>query len=116
MAGLVQIPWYATGFRGDALEAALAEIAPVAMRYGATSYEVLRFRDDRYKFVQTAAFDEKLDFERYWHGQEFVDFRVRHSSFFQVPVLYGWADVVTSGGLLPEPGEAPAGAVGDLAG
>ena len=36
MAGVVHIPWYATGFRGDKLEAALAEIAPIALRYGAT--------------------------------------------------------------------------------
>ncbi|MCW3030549.1 MAG: hypothetical protein JWM66_682, partial [Solirubrobacterales bacterium] len=27
MAGVVHVPWYATGFRGDQLEAALADIA-----------------------------------------------------------------------------------------
>ena len=37
--GTVIIPWYATGFRADAFEAALNEIAPVALRYGA---ELLR--------------------------------------------------------------------------
>ena len=99
MAGVVHIPWYATGFRGDELEAALAEIAPVAMRYGATSYAVYRFRDDRYKFVQTAAFEEKLDWERYWNGPEFIDFRVLSSSHFQVPVVYGWTDLVTAGAM-----------------
>jgi hypothetical protein len=36
VAGLIHIPWYATLFRGDRFEQALAEIAPVAMRYGAT--------------------------------------------------------------------------------
>jgi hypothetical protein len=59
--GSVHIPWYATGFRGDKLEAALAEIAPVALRYGAMSYNVFRYRDDRYKFIQTATFNDKLD-------------------------------------------------------
>jgi len=29
MAGVVYIPWYATVFRGDKLEGAVAEIAPV---------------------------------------------------------------------------------------
>ena len=33
--GTVVIPWYATGFKGDAIEAALNEVAPVALRYGA---------------------------------------------------------------------------------
>src|SRR6476661_5348807 len=99
MAGVVQIPWYATGFRGDKLEESLAGIAAVAMRYGATSYAVYRFRDDRYKFVQTAQFENKIDFERYWMGPEFIDFRVMASSWYQVPVVYGWTDLIASGSL-----------------
>lgn len=99
MAGVVHIPWYATGFRGDKLEEALAEVAPVALRYGATSYTVYRFRDDRYKFLQTAQFETKLEFERYWMGPEFTDFRVLTSGCYQVPVLYGWTDLVVSGSL-----------------
>ncbi len=38
MAGTVIVQWYATGFRGDAFEAAVSEVAAVAMRYGASSY------------------------------------------------------------------------------
>ena len=100
--GVVQIPWYATGFRGDGLQDALAGIAPVAMRYGATSYRVLRSRDDRYKLLQEATFEAKLDFERYWYGEEFSRFRAEHSSWYQVPILYYWHDVVTSGALEPQ--------------
>ena len=123
MAGVVHVPWYATGFRGDKLEAALAEIAPVALRYGATHYSVYRYRDDRYKFLQTAEFDERLDWDRYWSGPEFVDFRVLCGSWFQVPVVYGWTDLIVGGALPPEAmasashGEDEAGtARGDLAG
>jgi hypothetical protein len=100
--GVVHIPWYATGFRHDALADALAELAPVALRYGATAYSVHRSRDDRYKFVQTAAFESKLDWERYWHGQEFTDFRVIKSGWYQVPLLYVWHDLVVEGRLEPE--------------
>lgn len=117
MAGVVHVPWYATGFRGDGLQAALGEISVVALRYGATDHAVYRYRDDRYKFLQTAAFEEKLDWERYWEGDEFVDFRVRHSSWYQVPVLYGWTDLVVSGSLTPERLQgAAAGEGGDLVG
>ena len=45
-AGVAQIPWYATLFRGDQFAAALEEIAPVATRYGATEYKVYRNRDE----------------------------------------------------------------------
>jgi hypothetical protein len=102
-AGVVHIPWYATVFRGDRLEAGLREIAPVALRYGATHYLVYRNRDDMYKFLQTATFANKIDFEAYWYGPEFTDFRAIHSSYYQVPVLYTWADLVIEGGIEEEP-------------
>jgi hypothetical protein len=120
VAGCIHIPWYATGLRGDKLEAALAEIAPLALRYGASDYAVYRYRDDRHKFIQTATFAEKLDFTRYWEGPEFIRFRTVNSGYFQVPVVYGWTDVITQGVL---PGAAEGGRevhaqepVGDLAG
>jgi hypothetical protein len=101
--GVVFIPWYATGFRGDAFAEALAQIAPVALRYGATEYGIYRSRDDRYKFMQTATFGDGVEFERYWYGPEFSRFRTEHSSWYQVPVLYYWNDQVAAGAVEPEP-------------
>jgi hypothetical protein len=106
MAGTVVIPWYATGFRGDAFELALNDVAAVAMRYGATSYSVYRSREDRYRFQQFATFEDHLDWERYWLGPEMIDFRVRHSSWYQVPVLYGWWDLTAGASLLTTPAES----------
>jgi hypothetical protein len=97
MAGVVHVPWYATGLRHDKLADALSGIAPVALRYGATSYAVHRSRDDRYKFLQLAAFEHKHDWEAYWNGPEFIDFRVLTSSWYQVPVLYVWHDLIAHG-------------------
>jgi hypothetical protein len=99
MAGTVIVPWYATGFRSDRFEAALNEAAAVALRYGASSYAVYRARDDKYKFQQLAAFEQYIDWERYWEGPEMIDFRVRHSSWYQVPVLYGWWDQTAGGAI-----------------
>jgi hypothetical protein len=103
MAGVVHVPWYATGLRHDRLADALAEIAAVALRYGARSYAVYRYRDDRYKFLQMAEFQDYDQWEEYWYGPEFVEFRTLTSSWYQVPVLYGWTDLITSGSLDPEP-------------
>ena len=121
MAGTVIIPWYATGLRADAFEAALNEIAPVALRYGASSYAVYRSNDDRYRFQQLAQFDEHIDWERYWDGPEMTDFRVRYSSWYQVPVLYGWWNQITAGSIgerppAPATGEANGQTNGALAG
>ena len=103
MAGTVIIPWYATGFRASAFGQALDRVAPIALRYGATSYAVYRARDDLYKFQQLATFEDKLDWERYWDGPELTDFRVRHSGWYQVPVTYGWWDATTAGAISAAP-------------
>lgn len=99
MAYSVHIPWYATGFRGDKLEAALAEIAPIALRYGAKHYGVYRSHDDRYKMLQIADFESKKDWERYWNGPEFIRFRALCSSWYQVPVLYQPNDIAAEGSM-----------------
>jgi hypothetical protein len=101
MAGTVIVPWYATGFRADGFEEALGEAAATALRYGASSYGVYRARDDRYKFQQLAAFEEYMDWERYWGGPEMTYFRASHSSWYQVPVLYGWWDKTAGGAIAP---------------
>ena len=117
MAGTVHIPWYATMFRGDKLELALQEIAPVALRYGATNYAVHRGRDDRYKFLQMTTFEDHEGWERYWYGPEFVDWRADYSSWYQVPVLYAWNDVVVQGAIGQAEermaGQAPQAGAGD---
>ena len=100
-AGVAQIPWYATLFRGDQLAAALAEIAPVATRYGATEYRIYRNRDDMYKFSHLITFNDKSDFEAYWYGPEFTELRSDHTSWFTVPMVYTWFDRVTAGALQP---------------
>ncbi len=107
MAGVVHIPWYATLFRGDKFAPALAEIAPLALRYGATDFRVYRSQDDMYKFLQMATFDDKTAFDLYWYGDEFVTWRADYTSWYQVPVLYTWNDLTIQGALDPEAAEAP---------
>jgi hypothetical protein len=102
-AGVVIVPWYATGLRTEGFEAALNEIAPVALRYGASSYAVYRARDDLYKFQQLASFVEHVDWQRYWEGPEMIYFRARYAGWFQVPIVYGWWDLTAHGAVEPEP-------------
>jgi hypothetical protein len=101
--GTVIIPWYATGFRAERFEVALNELAAVALRYGASSYDVYRARDDRYKFQQLASFVDHHDWERYWDGEEMIHFRARYSGWYQVPVIYGWWDLCAHGAVAEPP-------------
>jgi hypothetical protein len=104
VAGTVIVPWYATGFRADAFESALGDVAATALRYGATSYDVYRARDDRYKFQQLARFEHHLQWDRYWSGPEMTRFRIEHSGWYQVPVVYGWWDRTAGGEIHTEAG------------
>ena len=96
-AGVVHLPVYATGFRGDDIQAALELIAPISTSYGATRYEVFRNRDDRYRFLLSVDFDDHQGWEAYWYGPEFTEFRAACSGWFQVPLLYVWNDRVADG-------------------
>ncbi len=100
--GVVQLPFYATGFRGDDMEAALGKLAPMSLRYKALRYEVIRFRDDRYKFQMNIEFEDKGGWDAFWFGPEFTDMRVSCSSWYTVPLLYGWADSISFGALRRE--------------
>ncbi|MDQ3631768.1 MAG: hypothetical protein M3417_10985 [Actinomycetota bacterium] len=95
----VHIPWYATAFRPDKLEAALAEIAPIALRYGAIHYAVYRSHDDRYKFTHVNDFRTKAQWVAFWDGPEMTRFRALHSGWYQVPVLYTPMDVAAEGSM-----------------
>ena len=102
MAGLVQVPWYATVLRQDALALEICQAALVALRYGATQYSVQRSRDDRYRITQMVWFEDKNDWYRYWEGPEMTEFRRRNSGRYQIPVTYVWYDELASGALGPE--------------
>jgi hypothetical protein len=113
VAGVVHVQWYATVLRQEAFAEAVSEIAPLALRYGATEYSVHRSRDDRYKITQMAWFEDNEAWYRYWDGPEMIEFRRRNSGRYQIPVAYAWHDELVRGAigpevpLEPEPGPQP---------
>ena len=102
MADLVYIPWYATVLRENSFAYEVALIAPMALRYGATQYQVHVSNDDRYRITQMSWFDRKSDWYRYWDGPEMIEFRARNVGRFQVPINYWWHDEIAAGELGPE--------------
>ena len=102
MAGVVHIPWYATLFRHEKFAEALQELAPIAIRYGASEVQIHQSRDDRYKFDHMVWFDSRAEWERFWESDELIRFRARYSGWYQVPVLYVWNDVLARIEVEPE--------------
>ena len=102
MADLVWVQWYSTVLRKDAFAAEVAAVAPLALRYGATRYQVHVSNDDRYRITQMAWFDNQTDWYRYWDGPEMIEFRARNAGRFQIPITYVWQDEIAAGELGPE--------------
>ena len=107
MAGVMHVDWYATVLRQDQFAIDVAQVAPLALRYGATQYAVHQSRDDRYKITQMAWFESQAAWYRYWEGPEMIEFRRRHSAKYQIPITYTWYDELVAGALGPEVGLEP---------
>jgi hypothetical protein len=102
VGGVVHIAWYASVLRQDAFAAEVAQVAPLALRYGATQYSVHRSQEDRYKIRQMAWFESKTQWYRYWDGPEMIEFRRRNSRNYQIPINYEWYGELVAGALGPE--------------
>ncbi|HLH67048.1 MAG TPA: hypothetical protein VKV27_15225 [Solirubrobacteraceae bacterium] len=99
MSDLVWVSWYATVMRQDSFAAAVAEIAPVSLRYGATRYQVHVSEEDRYRITQMTWVPSKTAWYAYWDGPEMIEFRARNSRNYQVPIVYHWAEEIAAGEL-----------------
>jgi hypothetical protein len=93
----VVINWVANPFRGDKFEEAWAPAAEGATKYGARAWAFTRSKDDPLTFMQIAAFEKKIDFERYWYAEETAEARVRCAGLYQVPLLPIWWESVGFG-------------------
>ena len=102
MGGVMWVRWYATALRQESFALRVAEVAPLALRYGATRYAVHRSLDDRYRITQMTWFERKEDWYRYWDGPEMIEFRARHSAHYQIPIEYGWCEEIAGGEMGPE--------------
>ena len=47
--------------------------------------------------VVVSWFDTHEQWEAYWYGPEMTVFKTVHSGWYQVPVLYTFADIVAAG-------------------
>ncbi|HEX3316944.1 MAG TPA: hypothetical protein VHR88_02930 [Solirubrobacteraceae bacterium] len=104
----ILLPWYATLFRYKRFAEALDEIAPIALRYGATGYRVYQSQEDLYKFWHFTTVPTKLAWERYWYGEEFSRWRAEHSAWYQVPIVYTVAQEIAAGAIETEPAQLDA--------
>ena len=102
MSEVVHIKWYATLLRSGKFADAVAEMAPLALRYGATRYAVHRSEDDHYNILQMIWFAEHGDWYRFWESPELIEFRARYAAKYQAPITYVVHEELAAGELGPQ--------------
>ena len=104
MAFMVQIRWVANPFRGDDFAEGWLPAAEAVMDYGATRWGFYRAMDGKLDFIQTAEFEDKHDFERYWYSERVSEARAKLAGRYQVPLLPTFHEIVGSGEAVGFPG------------
>ena len=62
--------------------------------YGATEWSLTRAIDDPLAFQQTAVWEKRSDFERYWYSEEIERARVQIIDLYDKPLLPTWHIIV----------------------
>jgi hypothetical protein len=114
MADLMVVKWYATVLRQNMFAERVAEIAPIALHYGATQYRVHVDNDDRYKINQMTWVPDHKNWYAFWEGPEMIEFRARWMGKYQIPITYAWVTEIALGGADAEVTRTHEGVAADL--
>ena len=110
MADLVWVSWYATVLRQDYFAEEVARMAPVALRYGATQYQVHVNNDDRYRITQMTWVTQKRLVPLLGRPRDDRVPGPQQRASYQIPITYAWADEIAAGTLgprFPRPSREP---------
>jgi|SRR3954451_24918956 len=90
MPEVCDIDWHVAPFRTDRWYEAWLPSAGRALAFGATSWSLTRSVDDPLAFRQSAVWNDRADFERYWYSEEIATARERIIDLYDKPLLPSW--------------------------
>jgi heme-degrading monooxygenase HmoA len=94
MAEVCYIDWHVTPFRGDRFIEVWQPAAARVRAFGATSWSLTRNVDDPLHIRQSAVWESRDDFERYWYSDEISAAREAAMSYYGKPVSPVWHSLV----------------------
>ena len=96
MSEVTYIDWHVTPFRSDNFLEVWQPAAARALAFGATSWSLTRNIEDPLHIRQSATWQSREDFERYWYSDEITAARQEAMNFYAKPVLPVWHSLVGS--------------------
>jgi heme-degrading monooxygenase HmoA len=94
MAEVCYIEWHVAPFRADRFIEVWRPAAGRAMAFGAQSWSLTRNTDDPLHVRQSAVWEKREDFERYWYSDEISAAREELINYYSIPVLPVWHSLV----------------------
>jgi heme-degrading monooxygenase HmoA len=94
MAEICYIDWHVTPFRADRFIEVWRPAAGRAMAFGAKSWSLTRNTEDPLHVRQSAVWERREDFERYWYSEEISAAREQLINYYSIPILPVWHSLV----------------------
>ncbi len=94
MSEVCVLDWHIAPFRADRFLDLWEPAAERMASYGAKSWSLTRSIDDPLAFQQTATWESRADFERWWYSEEVADIRASILNLHDLPILPSWHTLV----------------------
>jgi hypothetical protein len=89
-AEVCDLDWHIVPFRADRWYELWQPAAARMPAFGASSWSLTRSIDDRLAFRQSAVWNSRADFERYWYSDEIEAARNAIIDLYDKPLLPAW--------------------------
>lgn len=94
MPEVCHIDWHVTPFRADRWLELWQPVAARMPAFGAKRWTLTRSIDDPLAFRQSAVWESREDFERYWYAEETEAARAKIIDLYDKPLLPSWHTLV----------------------
>lgn len=96
MAEVCTLDWHISPLRADRFLDLWEPAAARMPAFGATSWSLTRSTEDTHHFLQTALWQKRSDFERYWYSEEIERAREAIIDIYDKPLLPVWHILVAA--------------------
>ena len=96
MHEVCNIDWHVTPFRADRWLELWEPVAARMPAFGAKSWSLTRSIDDPLAFRQSAVWESREDFERYWYSEETETARAKIIDLYDKPLIPTWHSLVAA--------------------
>lgn len=96
MAEVCTLDWHIAPFRADRWLDLWEPAAAKMPAYGAKNWSLTRSLDDPLAFQQSAEWESRAGFERYWYSDEIAAAREAIIDLYDIPLLPAWHTVIAA--------------------